>query len=55
MALWVVPFAEIDRVLSALERIKLLETARDKEVANGLKVFPAIEQLLDSDEVRYVD
>lgn len=51
----VVPFAEIDTVLTKLDRIKKLEADLDKEVANGLKIPDAIAELLNSDQVEYLD
>ena len=51
----VVPFELITDVLDRLEHIKQLETEVDKEVADGLKMPAAIDELLDSDQVRFVD
>ena len=50
----VVPFEQIDRVLERVERIQELEEEMDKEVAEGLKIPSAIDELLNSDQVRYV-
>lgn len=50
----VVPFERITQVLDRLDRIKQLEIELDKEVAEGLKIPTTIEELLDSDQVRYV-
>lgn len=51
----VVPFEIIPQVIERLERIKTLETALDQEVTDGLKIMPAIAELLESDQVNYVD
>jgi 4-hydroxy-4-methyl-2-oxoglutarate aldolase len=51
----VVPFAKITTVIARLEQIKALEYALDKEVEEGLKVPQAILDMLDSDQVAYVD
>jgi len=51
----VVPFELIDPVLQRLERIKQLEVELDEEVTNGLKIPTAIAELLDSDQVRFID
>ncbi|MEM8979521.1 MAG: RraA family protein [Pseudomonadota bacterium] len=51
----VVPFAQIDQVLAALENVKRLETELDAEVAAGLKVPQAILELMESEEVDYRD
>jgi len=50
----VVPFEELDTVVQRLDRIRELETELDKEVADGLKLPSAIDELLNSDQVRYV-
>jgi len=51
----VVPFELIEQVVSRLDKIKALETSLDKEVEDGLKVFPATLELLESAQTRYVD
>lgn len=50
----VVPFELITDVLDRLEHIKQLESELDKEVADGLKMPAAIDELLDSDQVRFI-
>jgi hypothetical protein len=42
-------------VVSRLDRIKELETLLDKNVEDGLKVFPATLELLESAQTKYVD
>lgn len=49
----VVPFELIDHVIARLAKITELETALDAEVADGLRVPPAILEFLDSDQVRF--
>lgn len=51
----VVPFERIDDVIERLKRIKALEAELDQQVADGLKQPSAIAELLDSDQVRFVD
>ena len=51
----VVPFESIDTVIDRLERIKQLEASLDKEVADGLKIPSAIDELLQSDQVQYIN
>ena len=51
----VVPFEKLDAVIERLEAIKQLETKLDQEVADGLTQLEAIAELLESDQVRYVD
>ncbi len=51
----VVPFEDIERVLAQLATVTKLETDLDAEVANGLKIPGAMEALLASDKVCYVD
>lgn len=51
----VVPFEHIDRVIQRIERVRKLEEELDKEVAEGLKIPSAIEELLESDQVRFVE
>jgi len=49
----VVPFARIDTVIAALETVRALEVDLDRQIAEGLKIPPAIEVLLDSDTVAW--
>ncbi|MBM7070416.1 RraA family protein [Actibacterium sp. 188UL27-1] len=49
----VVPFEQIDDVIERLTKITALETALDAEVADGLKVPPAILEFLESNQVHY--
>ena len=51
----VVPYEEIDTVITRLDRIKELESQLDQEVENGLKLPPAIADLLASDQADVVD
>lgn len=51
----IVPFAQIDTVIKALERVKTAEADMDAKVAAGLKLPPSIAELLDSDQVQYLD
>ncbi len=51
----VVPFAQIPTVVERLQRIQELETQFDNDVANGQKIPPAIEEMLSTDQVRYLD
>ena len=51
----VVPFEGIETVISRLEQIEQLEKALDRRVADGLKAFPGIAELLDSNQTRVVD
>lgn len=50
----VVPYEQLDDVIARLARIRELEQELDKQVADGLKIPPAIAALLDSDQVRYL-
>ena len=50
----VVPFERIDEVIAAVDKVEGLEAELDAKVANGLKVSPAIEELLASDQVRWL-
>jgi len=51
----VVPFDRIEEVIRTLKTIVELETALDSEVRGGLKIPPAIEELLQSDQVKMVE
>lgn len=50
----VVPFDRIDAVITALVTVRALEVDLDRQIAEGLKIPPAIEALLDSDAVAWV-
>lgn len=50
----VVPFAQIDEVIEALVNVTELETDLDAQVADGLKIPDAIEQMLETDSVKIV-
>ncbi len=50
----VVPFEKIDEVIETVNRIGGLEAEMDAKVAGGLKVPGKIEELLASDEVRWL-
>ena len=51
----VVPFENLDAVIERLETIKQLETELDQAVVDGLTQLESIAELLESDQVRYVD
>lgn len=51
----IVPFAKIDEVIVALETVKKLEVELDAKVAAGQRTTEAIDELLKSDQVRFVD
>jgi len=51
----VVPFDRIDDVIAMLAKVSELEAALDAELKTGLKVPQAIRDVLDSDQVKYVD
>lgn len=51
----VVPFDQLDNVIANLENVKSAEAALDQEIVDGLKVPPAILELLDSDAANFVD
>ncbi len=50
----VVPFARLDEVIAAVERVEGLEAELDGKVAAGQTVPPAIEELLAGDQVRWL-
>ncbi len=50
----VVPFDRIDDVIAALKDIVALEEVDDAKIRAGLKVRPAMVQLLDSSQTKYV-
>ena len=51
----VVPFEKIDAVTEMLAKVSELETTLDAELQDGLKIPPAIEELLASDQVKYTE
>lgn len=51
----VVPFDQIDTVIERLVHIKQLEEELDNEVRDGLRIPPAITELLKSDDTRYIN
>ena len=51
----VVPFAQLDQIISRLASVKEMETSLDAEVADGLAVPPAILEIIDSDATVFVD
>jgi regulator of RNase E activity RraA len=51
----VVPYEQIGEVIAMLAHVKELETELDARVAEGLKIPEAIAELLDSDQVKYID
>ncbi|MFV0473445.1 MAG: RraA family protein [Pikeienuella sp.] len=51
----VAPFEQLDSIIAQLQVVRQLEAELDAKVAEGLKSPPAIEELLRSDKVRYVD
>ena len=51
----VVPFERLDEVIANLEKVRQAEILLDEEIAEGLKVPPAILELLDSDDVTFLD
>ena len=51
----VVPYDKIDEVIESLERVKTLEAELDAKVAAGQRTAGAIDELLKSDRVRFVD
>ena len=51
----VVPFEKIDAVIEMLAKVSELETTLDAELQDGLKIPPAIEELLASDQVKYTE
>lgn len=51
----VVPFSQIDAVITALQTVISLETELDAKVQEGLKVPPAIEELLESGKVEFLN
>ena len=51
----VVPFAQIDQVIDALDEVRRLEDERDVLMANGAILTDELEALLDSKDVQYLD
>ena len=51
----VAPFAQLDAVIERLAKVTELETARDAEVSQGLKIPQEIQDLMAGDQVRYID
>ena len=51
----VVSFEKIDATLDALKLVEVGEAELDAEVAKGLRISPSVEQLLQSDQVKFVD
>ena len=51
----VVPFNQIDDVASKLQNIIKIENEMDKKVQEGLKISPKIQDLINSDKVKYYD
>ena len=51
----VVPFNQIDDVKSKLQNIIKVENEMDKKVQDGLKISPKIQELINSDKVKYYD
>lgn len=51
----VVPFEKIDHVIEKLDAVKKLEGDLDAEVANGLGLPDSIAELLDSDQVDFIE
>jgi len=50
----IVPFARIDEVITALERVTAAETEMDAEVADGLRIPDGIRDLLETDQVKRI-
>ena len=51
----VVPFALIDEIIAKVKVVIELEQELDAQLKNGLKAPPAIEELLKSDKVKFVE
>ena len=51
----VVPFNQIDDVTTKLQNIIKVENEMDKKVQEGLKISPKIQDLINSDKVKYYD
>jgi len=51
----VVPFERIDEIAAKVAHIAEVEAERDAKVAEGLKALGKVAELLESDQVMYVD
>lgn len=51
----VVPFEQIDAVIMALDTVRAMEAEKDREVAEGRRVFDHVTDLLNSDVTAYED
>ena len=51
----IVPFERIDETVSALSQVKEMETALDEDVARGLTIPTSISDLLNSNDVKYIN
>ena len=51
----VVPFGRLDAVIARLSEVRAMEAVRDAEVAGGVTVPDHVRDLLDGDQVTYVD
>ena len=51
----VIPFDRIDFVIERLAKVMELESELDAQVAEGLKIPVSMQELLDSDQVKYID
>jgi 4-hydroxy-4-methyl-2-oxoglutarate aldolase len=51
----IVPFERIDETISALSQVKEMETALDEDVGRGLTIPTSISDLLNSNDVKYID
>lgn len=51
----VVPFEDLDTVITQLEIVRKLEAELDAEIENGLKMPEKMVELLKSDRVSYID
>ncbi len=50
----VVPFAQIDAVIAALDGVRAAEEALDAEISGGLKFPDGVAQIIEGDDVTYV-
>lgn len=50
----IVPFTQIDTVIAALAEVAEAEAALDAQVADGLRIPPAVAELIASDRTRFV-
>ena len=51
----IVPFAEIDSVINALQKVQKLETALDARVADGLITHDKIASLIEKGQIEITD